>query len=119
MFRKLVLAASIVLGLPLSVAQAGGHVGVGIGVPIAAPLPNYPAYYRPYYTPYFSPLPTFYAAPPVYNGVAPLGYNGIPPLYAQPSQTPAYVLPQSQLYQLPVTQPGLMQTPTSSSTPQN
>jgi len=34
MFRKLVLAASIVLGLPLSLSQAGVHVGVGMEYPL-------------------------------------------------------------------------------------
>ena len=55
-----------------------------------APLPSYGPNYRPYYTPYFYPLPTFYAAPPVYNGIT--------PVYVQLGQTPAYVLPQSRLY---------------------
>jgi hypothetical protein len=107
MIRKLLFAAVVVLVLPIGLAQAGVRVGIGIGLPLAAPAPYYGPYYRPYYTPYYYPYPTFYAAPPVYAGLV--------PAYVQPAQAPIYVLPQSQLYPLPVMQPNV--TPPSSSTP--
>jgi hypothetical protein len=111
MLRKLLLAAVIVSVLPLSFVQAGVRGGIGIGVPIGAPLPSYSPNYRPYYTPYFYPLPTFYAAPPVCNGLA--------PICVQPGQTPAYVLPQNQLNLQPLTQPGLVQPLAPTSMQQN
>ena len=92
MLRKLIVAASFMVVLPLGSAQAGARVGKSIAVPVVVPAPYYVPYYRPYYRPYYTPsynpYPIFYSPAPVYTGLG--------PIYLQPG-APLYALPQSEL----------------------
>jgi hypothetical protein len=83
--RAWVLAAVLMLALPLASAHAGGvRIGIGIGIPV------FYRPYRPYYPVYVAPAPIYYAPAPV---------------YIVPAQPPAYVQPAPTVIQAPAPQP--------------
>jgi hypothetical protein len=69
MLKKLILAALVLVALPLASAQGGVRIGIGIGIPIYRP------YYGPYYGPYYRPVVVapapVYVAQPVVTYVQP------------------------------------------------
>ncbi len=89
MFRKWILAAVVLVALPLASARADFHIGVGIGLPAHRPHYWHPVPHpRPFLGGYLAPAPVYVAPPPrVYVQPVPT------PVYVQPTPAPVYVQP--------------------------
>jgi hypothetical protein len=89
--RILVLAALVVLALPLGSARADIGVGVNFGRPVYRP----PCYRRPYYRPYCGPAIGVYVGPgPVVAPPPPVVVQPAPLVVQQPVvQQPVAVQP--------------------------
>jgi hypothetical protein len=92
--RMLLLAAAVMLVMPVASAQAGFRISVGIGIPV-----YYGPYYRYRYPVYVSPPPVYvvpsrvYVTPtPVYIQPAPTVIQGPPPVIVT-TPPPTIVVP--------------------------